>query len=216
MSILKDLIVAGVSRVLKSCHLNKSGAIVEGDYRAIDGNTLSQYIKHDNYKHVYYYENGYNQATVPIIVDEKLKSSKILVVGIMMNDRSRNLPTYLQLYDKDGWMSSNSSKLDTNPIRVIFYGNHKRVASGTEDLYRGGLNSPSSESYVDIINAQADTRNRIPIPQVNGVYNGFMHTYQITKNAEGNIVVVNYTYVSMDTAITDGWWKYLFGGNPQF
>lgn len=134
MAILKDLIVTGNSRI-ESLRIGVSGEVKEGDFRAINGNALLNFSK---YKRVYFLENSYEQATLPIFVDDLVKTTgKVVIYILKCNSVNLNIPRYIQFYDPDDWISTHG---------IIIYVTLNIPASLTNfdgQVYGGG----SSYSY---------------------------------------------------------------------
>lgn len=129
--VLKDLTVNSSTKFDKSLIILNSGKIEPGAHEAINGDQAYKTLG-EKFKRVLYYENGYNKATVPIIVDDTLKRTRKLLIKVfyVINSSNGNMPQFIHLYDPEDWIRKN---IRQKPISIdicsydlsdsMYYGN---------------------------------------------------------------------------------------------
>lgn len=147
-AIFNNLLVTGNTRTTGSQSIGESGEIKEGDHRAVTGDGMYNFLNYP-YKRVLYLENGYNKATVPIIIDDIVKKTGKISIQILFTKVTKNIPSCIQIYDPDNWLDSvntRNSKVRALDIFVsalggrdggfgdgtlLYYGNHDYKISVT-------------------------------------------------------------------------------------
>lgn len=147
-AIFNNLLVTGNTRTTGSQSIGESGEIKEGDHRAVTGDGIYNFLNYP-YKRVLYLENGYNKATVPIIIDDIVKKTGKISIQILFTKVTKNIPSCIQIYDPDNWLDSvntRNSKVRALDIFVsalggrgggfgdgtlLYYGNHDYKISVT-------------------------------------------------------------------------------------
>lgn len=104
-AIFNNLLVTGNTRTTGSQSIGESGEMREGDHRAITGDGMYNFLNYP-YKRILYLENGYNQATVPIIIDDIVKKTGKISIQILFTKTTKNIPSCIQIYDPDNWLDS--------------------------------------------------------------------------------------------------------------
>ena len=140
-AIFNDLLVTGNIRTTGSFTVRESGEIKEGNKEAITGDMVNKFINYP-YKKVLYLENGYDNATVPIIVDDIVKKTRaisIQVLKLIGNRQQRNIPAHFQLYDPEGWINSLTPKTQTTVVTFYISGFTRAGFTGSTELYGAQL-----------------------------------------------------------------------------
>lgn len=159
-AIFNDLLVTGNIRTTGSFTVRESGEIKEGNKEAISGDMVNKFINYP-YKKVLYLENGYDKATVPIIVDDIVKKTRaisIQVLKLIGNRRQRNIPAHFQLYDPEGWINSLTPKTQTTVVTFYISGFTRAGFAGSTELY-GGHNTSPYYSFLTINTLNNDFNN---------------------------------------------------------
>lgn len=118
MATTNDLLVTGNSRITGALNLGVSGEIKEGDYRAVDGDTVARSTLYPPYKEVLYGPNNYGGVTLPIPVDAVVKSTRTIVVRVIPYSSYMYVPRYYQFYDESNWLRSNGNINAANPLNI--------------------------------------------------------------------------------------------------
>jgi len=135
-AIFNNLLVTGNTRTTGSQSIGESGEIKEGDHRAVTGDDIYNFLNYP-YKRVLYLENGYNKATVPIIIDDIVKKTGKISIQILFTKQTRNIPSCIQIYDPDNWLDSVNTRID---ILVSALGGRWGVRGDGILLYYGDRN----------------------------------------------------------------------------
>lgn len=219
MAILNSLSVNGNAGVTGSVNLGVSGEIKEGDYRAIDGDTLSKATFYPPYKEVLFGPNNYQGITCPIPVDSSVKSTRAIVVRIIPYNSWMFVPRFFQLYDPDNWLLSGNIN-SSNPLKIyvvqLVNTRDAYVSNGTINLnqvvpglYCGDNGSGYSFSVMvvtdpNLINTQGTATWNCGFSNQQEVV--IMTAFTITNGS--NVMTIN-NYDTIDKIRTAGLLKYL-------
>lgn len=126
MAILKDLLVTGNGGTTGALNLGVSGEIKEGDYRAVDGDTLARATMYPPYKEIMFGSVNENGITLPIPIDTVVMTTRTIVIrslpypgsGTIPTDNVTRVPRYYQLYDSWDWLRNNNNISATNPLKI--------------------------------------------------------------------------------------------------
>lgn len=201
-AIFNDLLVTGNIRTTGSFTVIESGEIKEGNKEAISGDMVNKFISYP-YKKVLYLENGYDNATVPIIVDDIVKKTRaisIQVLKLIGNTRQRNIPAHFQLYDPDGWINSLTPKTQTTVVKFYISGFTRSGFAGDYELYGGRRLSPYN-SFLTINTLNNDFNNpavTLSCQTMSSLPSGLLFKYTLWKTPKEDKTGYSYDF-SFDT-----------------
>lgn len=124
MAILKDLLVTGNGGTTGTLGLGVSGEIKEGDYRAVDGDTLARATMYPPYKEIMFGSVNENGITLPIPIDTVVMTTRAIVIRSLPDPSTSTIPAniyvprYYQLYDSWDWLRNNNNISATNPLKI--------------------------------------------------------------------------------------------------
>ena len=202
-AIFNDLLVTGNIRTTGSFTVGESGEIKEGNKEAITGDMVNKFINYP-YKKVLYLENGYDKATVPIIVDDIVKKTiSIQVLKLIGSRQQRNIPAHFQLYDPDGWIDSLTPKTQATVVTFYISGFTRNGFEGWFELYGGNNYSPYT-SFLTINTLNNDFNNpAVTLScQSKSFPFGLLFKYTLWKTPKADGTGYSY-YFSFDTVYKD-------------
>lgn len=221
-AIFNDLLVTGNIRTTGSFTVRESGEIKEGNKEAITGDMVNKFINYP-YKKVLYLENGYDKATVPIIVDDIVKKTRaisIQVLKLIGNRLQRNIPAHFQLYDPDGWINSLTPKTQSAVVTFYISGFTRSGFAGDFELYGGHRDDPYY-SFLTINTLNNDFNNpSITLScQPNSFPYGLLFKYILWKTPKTDGTGYSYyfsfdnVYKTYESIVSSGDLKYYAGNS---
>lgn len=216
MTILKDTLIGNNVRTLGSLKVGVSGSREEGDHRAINGDQMFKTLNYP-YKRILYYEDGYNKATVPIIIDDVVKKTKTICIQVMCFKSSRNIPRYIQIYDPDNWLGSITANTQTRVLSIYIsaffrggWGNYNELYVGENTtgydeinvIVSTGTNLGAGAEHV----VQCDPKNQ------SAVTAAVMYYLPLYKLGDNTYKLLLGVYTTREEIIKLGYLKYLVGG----
>lgn len=199
-AIFNDLLVTGNIRTTGSFTVGESGEIKEGNKEAISGDMVNKFINYP-YKKVLYLENGYDKATVPILVDDIVKKTKaisIQVLKLIGNRTQRNIPAHFQLYDPDRWIDSLTPKTQATVVTIYISGFIRNEFAGNAELYGGRQYPYNSFLTINTLNNDFNNPAVTLSCQPKSFPSGLLFKYTLWKTPKEDGTGYSY-YFSFDT-----------------
>lgn len=230
MAILKDLLVTGNGGTTGTLGLGVSGEIKEGDYRAVDGDTLARATMYPPYKEIMFGSVNGDGITLPIPIDTVVMTTRAIVIrslpypgsGAIPTDNETRVPRYYQLYDSWDWLRNNDNISATNPLKIyVVQAVNFRTGTISGDAVTFSPVTPSMRCGNSAIsgynfNVMVVTNSTL-IPEststvtwrcsFSGDVNVIMTAFTITNSGSTPMTIKNYTTIEEIGA--DGLLKYL-------
>lgn len=216
MTILKDTLVGNNVRTLGSLKVGVSGSREEGDHRAINGDQMFKTLNYP-YKRILYYEDGYEKATVPIIIDDVVKKTKTICIQVMCFKSNRNIPKYIQIYDPDNWLGSITANSQTRVLSIYISAFFRGAWGDFNELYVGEQSTGYDEITVIVstgTNLGTGTEYVVqcdPTGNRSGVSAAIMYYLPLYKLGDTYKLLLG-LYTTREEIIRLGYLKYLVGG----
>jgi len=220
-AIFNDLLVTGNIRTTGSFTVRESGEIKEGNKEAITGDMVNKFINYP-YKKVLYLENGYDKATVPIIVDDIVKKTRaisIQVLKLIGNRQQRNIPAHFQLYDPDGWINSLTPKTQSAVVTFYISGFTRSSFPGSAELYGGRQYPYTSFLTINTLNNDFNNPAMTLSCQPTSFPSGLLFKYTLWKTPKIDGTGYSYdfsfdtVYKTYESIVSSGDLKYYAGNS---